>query len=196
MTLYLLYDIIVIIIVIIRLQKKKCCSLHLFTTLTIIENNKFGDLFKGTSILDRIRNLHNTRTEKDSSIDAASRKKCRKIKVGWKHTDKSGKSTFVTAKKGGGTNDIFMSKYSTLEELTTQFANIYFPNGHNKSMNLNIQDLKLYVATFSGDRVEAQLPSGQIFTLEKYLSEVLDTTPVRLYLCTQVNFIVIYETSN
>ena len=117
---------------------------------------QFIQLFKGTSILDCFQpNLRTTKTESPLT-DIPSRKQTRKIKVGWKYTDKNGKNTFVTAKKGGGINDIFMLKSSTLEELTKQFINLYFPNGHNKSMKLTTEDLKCSVATFRGDQEVTQ----------------------------------------
>ncbi len=80
-----------------------------------------------------------------------------------------------------------VAKSTSLGELTDRIVEVFFPEGHAPLMNINLADSDVYLASFSGVKLNPEIrrDDGQnvTFNLGVYLEEQ-KSSPVRIYLHT------------
>lgn len=76
-------------------------------------------------------------------------------------------------------------KEMSLAELTKQIASFFLPNGVSFIQQVNVADLDIYIATFTGEQLRDKLDNGDDFSVRGYCAQVA-VNPLRVYLYTSL----------
>ncbi|XP_046584480.1 uncharacterized protein LOC124291521 [Haliotis rubra] len=117
----------------------------------------------------------------DNGTFRGSKSATRKIKLGWKHQI-TGSFKLIPASKGGGSHDIDAEKHLSLTELENKVCELYFPEGQNTVQDLLLSNLNVYLANFSGSKLQDTI-NGEPFTVELFYKS-RKSHPIRVYLHT------------
>ncbi len=111
---------------------------------------------------------------------AKSEKPTLHVYAGWKHTFGRGCSRQIVVSQGGGTHNLEISKTATLEDVTAEIVNLFFPNGRNICQNLQLENLVTSVTKYDG----SALFEGNHGTFGE-VAKNIRTRPIRVYLNTR-----------